>query len=167
MIAGIGIDVVEISRMQRAVDEWGETFLRKIFTPDELAYAHARKNPTPHIAARFAVKEAVAKALATGWSGGFRWKDVEVENDSSGKPTVALYGRAKELLQAHVKQIVYLHEWTPSDVDPKMDSQKKAEYKKVTARLDTRQICIADPRAEWAVSALRKKSQLRRAHRTR
>ena len=99
MIAGIGIDVVEISRMQRAVDEWGETFLRKIFTPDELAYAHARKNPTPHIAARFAVKEAVAKALATGWSGGFRWKDVEVENDSSGKPTVALYGRAKELLQ--------------------------------------------------------------------
>jgi dCMP deaminase len=68
------------------------------------------------------------------------------------------FGCAKELLQAHVKQIVYLHEWTPSDVDPEMDSQKKAEYQKVTARLDTRQHCIADPRAEWAVSALRKKS---------
>jgi len=77
------------------------------------------------------------------------------------------FGCAKELLQAHVKQIVYLHEWTPSDVDPEMDSQKKAEYQNITARLDPRQICIADPRAEWAVSALRKKSELRRTHRTR
>ena len=98
MIVGIGIDVVEISRMQRAVDTWGEVFLSKIFTRDELSYAHSKKNPTPHIAARFAVKEAVAKALATGWSGGFRWKDVEVENDNSGKPAVVLYGRIKELL---------------------------------------------------------------------
>jgi dCMP deaminase len=68
------------------------------------------------------------------------------------------FGCAKELLQAHVKQIVYLHDWTPSDVDPEMDSQKKAEYQKLTARFDTKQLCIADPRAEWAVSALRKKS---------
>src|SRR5215510_414218 len=98
MIVGIGIDVVEISRMKRAVDSWGDVFLNKIFTRDELTYAHSKKNPTPHIAARFAVKEAVAKALATGWSGGFRWKDVEVENDDSGKPTVALYGNVKNLL---------------------------------------------------------------------
>ena len=53
------------------------------------------------IAARFAVKEAVAKALATGWSGGFRWKDVEVENDPSGKPAVILHGRVKELLRGN------------------------------------------------------------------
>ncbi|HEV8538345.1 MAG TPA: holo-ACP synthase [Bacteroidota bacterium] len=98
MIQGIGIDVVEVSRVQRAINQWGIIFLHKIFTPRELAYAESKKNPTPHIAARFAVKEAVAKALSTGWSGGFRWKDVEVENDVSGKPSVLLYGRVKELL---------------------------------------------------------------------
>jgi holo-[acyl-carrier protein] synthase len=98
MIEGIGIDVVEVSRVQRAIDSWGNVFLGKIFTPQELDYARSKKNPTPHIAARFAVKEAVAKALATGWSGGFRWKDVEVENDAAGKPAVVLYGRVKELL---------------------------------------------------------------------
>ena len=99
MIKGIGIDVVEIKRMQRAIDAWGSVFLDKIFTPQELSYARSRKNTTHHIAARFAVKEAVAKALATGWSGGFRWKDIEVQNDSSGKPSVLLYGHVKGLLK--------------------------------------------------------------------
>lgn len=98
MIEGIGVDVVEIPRMQRAIDTWGNFFLQKIFTEREIGYANSRKHPTPHIAARFAVKEAVAKALSTGWSGGFRWKDVEVENSASGKPSVILYGRMKELL---------------------------------------------------------------------
>ena len=98
MIEGIGIDVVEIPRMQRAIDAWGDHFLNKIFTDRELGYARSKKNPTHHIAARFAVKEAVAKALSTGWSGGFRWKDVEVENDPAGKPSVILYGRVKDLL---------------------------------------------------------------------
>src|SRR5947209_1729513 len=99
MIMGVGIDVVEISRFARAVDEWGNLFLGRIFTAQELAYARSKKNPTPHIAGRFAVKEAVAKALSTGWSGGFRWKDVEVEHDPSGKPSVILYGRVKDMLQ--------------------------------------------------------------------
>ncbi len=99
MIGGIGVDVVEIPRIQRAIDEWGATFLEKIFTPRELAYANARKNATQHIAGRFAVKEAVAKALATGWSGGFRWKDVEVENDTAGKPSVLVHGHVAELLK--------------------------------------------------------------------
>lgn len=69
------------------------------------------------------------------------------------------FGCAKELLQAHVTQIVFLHEWTPSDVDPEMQRQKNAEYEKVSARLDTKQLPITDPRAEWAVSALRLKTQ--------
>jgi holo-[acyl-carrier protein] synthase len=98
VIEGIGIDVVEITRLQQAVDTWGDVFLNKIFTTNEIRYARSKKDPLPHIAARFAVKEAVAKALATGWSGGFRWKDVEVENDPSGKPCVVLYGRMKDLL---------------------------------------------------------------------
>src|SRR5438093_509073 len=101
MIMGIGVDVVEISRFARAVDRWGNTFLGRIFTTQELDYSRSKKNPTPHIAARFAVKEAVAKALSTGWSGGFRWKDVEVEHDVSGKPSVVLYGRVKDLLRGN------------------------------------------------------------------
>lgn len=99
MIEGVGVDVVEIPRMQRVIDTWGSAFLKKIFTNNELKYAQSKKNPTPHIAARFAVKEAVAKALTTGWSGGFRWKDVEIINDTSGKPTIVLYGNVKELLK--------------------------------------------------------------------
>jgi holo-[acyl-carrier protein] synthase len=99
MIEGIGVDVVEITRMQKAIDEWGNTFLEKIFTEKELSYARARQNSVQHFAGRFAVKEAVAKALTTGWSEGFRWKDVEIENDKSGKPSVKLYGHVADLLR--------------------------------------------------------------------
>ena len=99
MIEGVGIDVVEVPRMARTIGEWGEAFLEKIFTVRELSYSQARKDPTHHFAARFAVKEAVAKALSTGWASGFRWKDVEVENNASGKPSVVLYGRVGELLK--------------------------------------------------------------------
>jgi holo-[acyl-carrier protein] synthase len=103
MIRGVGVDVVEIGRMQETINRWGETFLQKIFTEREISYANTHKNPTHHIAARFAVKEAVAKALSIGWSGGFRWKDVEVANDPSGKPDVALYGSLKDhLAGSHV-----------------------------------------------------------------
>ncbi|HTK81245.1 MAG TPA: holo-ACP synthase [Bacteroidota bacterium] len=112
MIVGIGVDVVEISRMERAVERWGQVFLDKIFTREELTYSQSKKNPIPHIAARFAVKEAVAKALATGWSGGFRWKDVEVENDKSGKPAVTLYGHVKELLQGSSIMVSISHSET-------------------------------------------------------
>jgi len=66
------------------------------------------------------------------------------------------FGCGKELLQARVTRIVYLHPWTPSDVDPEMDSQKKAEYERLLARLDTKRLYVDDPRAQWAVTALRK-----------
>jgi holo-[acyl-carrier protein] synthase len=99
MIEGIGVDVVEIPRIQKAITRWVNIFLHKICTDQELAYAKSKANPTPHIAARFAVKEAVAKALSTGWSGGFRWKDIEVENDALGKPSVILHGHVKEILR--------------------------------------------------------------------
>ena len=98
MVKGIGIDVVEIRRMEEVVSTWGSRFLNRVFTDTELEYAHARKNPIYHIAGRFAVKEAVAKALATGWAKGFRWKDVEVNNDPAGKPSVRLRGVVEVLL---------------------------------------------------------------------
>lgn len=67
------------------------------------------------------------------------------------------FGCAKELVQAHVANVVYLHPWVPTDVDPVMDRKKKAEYAKITTRTDIRQLSIEDPRAEWAVTSLRKK----------
>ncbi len=98
MIQGVGIDVVDLPRMAETVDRWGERFLGKIFTEKEVRYAQSRRYSVQHIAGRFAVKEAVAKALTTGWSGGFRWKDVEVENDALGKPSVRLHGHVRTLL---------------------------------------------------------------------
>jgi|WetSurMetagenome_2_1015567.scaffolds.fasta_scaffold318384_2 holo-[acyl-carrier protein] synthase len=98
MIVGIGTDIVEIYRFKKTVTEWGKHFLEKVFTENELRYAHSRKDFIQHLAARFAAKEAVAKAISTGWSKGFRWKDVEIQNELSGKPSVTLFGRMKELL---------------------------------------------------------------------
>jgi holo-[acyl-carrier protein] synthase len=92
MVEGLGVDIIEIDRVKGVVEAWGDHFLHKIFTDGEIAYARSKKNSVQHLAARFAVKEAVAKALATGWQGGFRWKDIEVGNDANGKPTVALSG---------------------------------------------------------------------------
>lgn len=101
MISGIGIDVVEIDRMKKIINEYGNTFLEKIFTKNELSYAQSKKEYVQHLAARFAAKEAVAKAISTGWSGGFRWKDVEVNNDESGKPTITLSGKIEETFKHH------------------------------------------------------------------
>ena len=109
MVEGIGVDVVEIPRIEKTIARWGNVFLKKIFTDREIEYAQARKNTAHHIAGRFAVKEAVAKALTTGWSGGFRWKDVEVENSPSGKPSVILHGNAKKRLSGSIIQISISH----------------------------------------------------------
>jgi holo-[acyl-carrier protein] synthase len=98
MIVGIGTDVVEIFRFKKTVNDWGNHFLEKVFTENELTYAHSRKDFIQHLSARFAAKEAVSKAISTGWSKGFRWKDVEIMNELSGKPTVTLSGNMKELL---------------------------------------------------------------------
>lgn len=99
MIQGIGVDIIEIARIQSSIEEFGDTFLLKIFTESEIAYCRARKNPVQHFAARFAAKEAVSKALSTGWSGEFEWKNVEVTNELSGKPTVTLHGTTAEALK--------------------------------------------------------------------
>ena len=105
MIQGIGVDIIEIERIESSIDRFGENFLRKIFTEAEIAYCRSRKKPAQHFAARFAAKEAVSKALSTGWSGEFEWKNVEVSNELSGKPTVILHGRTADALR---KSVIYL-----------------------------------------------------------
>jgi holo-[acyl-carrier protein] synthase len=100
MIRGIGVDIIEIARIQKSVDQSGERFLQKIFTSNEIMYCMSKHNRYQHLASRFAAKEAVSKALATGWSGDFAWKDVEVMNDGAGKPQITLYGKLRDRLAA-------------------------------------------------------------------
>jgi len=92
-----GIDLVECSRLAEVVQRHGERFLKRVFTPGELAYCRGRKREIEHLAGRFAAKEAVLKVLGTGWRGGIAWTDVEVANAPSGAPGVALSGRCREI----------------------------------------------------------------------
>ena len=91
----VGVDIAEIDRIRAVVERWGERFLRRIYTEGERAYC--RKRP-PQLAARFAAKEAVMKALGTG-TRGVGWKDIEVCREKSGAPTVRLHGRAMKRAQ--------------------------------------------------------------------
>ncbi len=91
MIQGIGVDVVDVARMKSILTEQGAAFIDRVFTDTEVTYCRAKANPEQHFAARFAAKEAVSKAMQTGWSGIFRWKDVEVVNEPSGAPKILLY----------------------------------------------------------------------------
>lgn len=98
MIFGIGIDIIEIERIKKSIEKFDEIFLNKIFTQTELDYCQSKKNKYQHYAARFAAKEAIAKALATGWSKGFRWKDIDIYNEKSGMPNVRLSGNLETFL---------------------------------------------------------------------
>lgn len=98
MILGVGVDILEIARMRETLERQGDAFVERVFTPGEAAYCRARGKPYQHFAARFAAKEAVSKALATGWSGTFSWRDVEVANDPSGRPVVVPGGALASVL---------------------------------------------------------------------
>lgn len=99
MVLGIGIDIVEVRRISRAL-QGGDEMANRVFTESEREYCHARKNKFQHFAGRFAAKEAALKALGTGWQEGIRWKDVEVVPGELGKPLLNFRGRAKEILEA-------------------------------------------------------------------
>lgn len=97
MIVGTGVDLVKISRIQEMTARWGSRFLDRVFTPTEQAYCLRRKLPAIHLSARFAVKEAMLKALGTGLRMGTKWKEIETVNNESGKPEVLLSGRTGQL----------------------------------------------------------------------
>lgn len=97
MIVGIGTDIVEIVRIKEAVEK-NSNFIDKLFTKNEQQYLKSRNMRPEYIAGRFAAKEAVVKALGTGFSG-FEFKDVEIDRTASGKPIVVLKGKAKQIAQ--------------------------------------------------------------------
>ncbi|MCE9528656.1 MAG: holo-ACP synthase [Planctomycetales bacterium] len=96
-ILGIGTDIIETLRIAQMIEKHGELFLNRVYTPHEIEYCSARKAATQHYAGRFAAKEAVLKALGTGWTRGIQWRDIEVHNDLGGKPSIVLSGGAYEL----------------------------------------------------------------------
>jgi len=95
MIAGTGIDIIKVERIKTAVDRWGQNFLRKVFTDNEIKYAKSRRFSSEHLAARFATKEAVLKAFGDDkW---VDWKNIEISHAKSGKPEVKLSGYLDKL----------------------------------------------------------------------
>jgi holo-[acyl-carrier protein] synthase len=101
MVLGLGTDLIETRRVQESIDRFGERFLERIFTAGEIAYCQRKKkNAAESFAARFAAKEAGAKALGTGISRGVSWKEFEVRRATSGQPSLHLSGRAAELAES-------------------------------------------------------------------
>lgn len=101
MIVGLGTDIVEIVRIGEMIDRHGEAFLNRIYTPDEIRYCQKRKHYNEAFAGRWAAKEAVMKALGTGFIRGIGWQDIEILAEKSGKPFVNIRGGAGE----HAKKI--------------------------------------------------------------
>jgi holo-[acyl-carrier protein] synthase len=104
MVLGIGIDIIEIKRIKKSVDRFGDRFLKKIYTAIELEYCLKKKNKYQHFAARFAAKEAIYKALSNDTKEVYSWQDVEIYNEVNGLPKVKFYGTLKDYLN-HGKEL--------------------------------------------------------------
>mgnify|MGYP005837732719 CR=1 FL=1 len=98
MLKGIGLDIVDVSRIKKAAEKWEKSFLQKVFTQAELSYCLGKKASYQSLAARFAAKEAAVKALGIGFQG-VTWQDIEVTNDALGKPALILKGKALEIAE--------------------------------------------------------------------
>lgn len=100
MVIGLGTDLIEIERVRQSAERFGKRFLERVFTPDEVAYCYSKKSFAESLAARFAAKEAAAKALGTGISRGVGWKEFEVRRKPGHRPEMHLSGRAAEIAAA-------------------------------------------------------------------
>lgn len=96
-LLGTGVDLVEVERIRRSVEQFGQKFLERVFLPDEIVYCQSMRSCITHYAARFAAKEAVSKAFGTGIGEQINWTDIEVRRKASGEPFVVLHGNGKEL----------------------------------------------------------------------
>lgn len=96
-VIGHGIDLIENERIESVWKQHPDRFLNRILTSGERRYCERKKNPVPHIAGRFAAKEAILKMIGTGWRGQISWSDIEIGNDAAGQPHVALSGHTREV----------------------------------------------------------------------
>jgi holo-[acyl-carrier protein] synthase len=98
-IIGIGTDITECLRIARMIERHGELFIDRVYTSEETKYCQSRKQATQHFTGRWAAKEAILKALGTGWRRGISWRDIEVRNEPGGKPVVAVRGGVKDVVE--------------------------------------------------------------------
>ncbi len=118
MIIGVGTDLADIQRIEQTLEKFGNRFLNRIYTEQEIKAAFRRKNPAARLAQRWAAKEACSKALGTGLRQGVFWKDMEVNHLPSGQPTMKLTGGA----------LARLNKLTPKNFLPKIDVSLTDEY---------------------------------------
>jgi holo-[acyl-carrier protein] synthase len=104
MVLGIGIDIIEIERIKKSINQFGDKFLNKIYTKTEIDYSFKKTNKYQHFAARFAAKEAIYKALSNDTNEVYSWQDVEIYNEVNGLPKVKFYGSLKDYLN-HGKEL--------------------------------------------------------------
>jgi len=97
MIYGIGVDLVKIKRLEKAIQRWGDRFVSRVFTPDEMTFCYNRVSSASAFSLRFAAKEAFAKALGLGMKKGVRWCDIEVFHFPEGRPGLKIHGRSSEI----------------------------------------------------------------------
>jgi holo-[acyl-carrier protein] synthase len=100
MIYGVGIDMVEVSRIDKAMKRWGDRFLNRVFTEGEIEYCHRKAEAPSRYALRFAAKEAFSKAIGLGFRDGLRFRDIEVIRHPSERPCLSLHARARELWES-------------------------------------------------------------------
>jgi holo-[acyl-carrier protein] synthase len=98
-VLGVGVDLVECARIQRAIDRFGDRFLHRVFTDGEIKYSMSMKFPARHLAARFAAKEAVSKAFGTGIGKAMGWRDIDIRKKPTGEPFLVFSGPAKQLAE--------------------------------------------------------------------
>jgi len=96
-VIGIGVDLIECARIQHSIDRFGDRFLHRVFTDSEIEYSMSMKFPERHLAARFAAKEAVAKAFGTGIGKAMGWRNIDIRKKESGEPFLIFSGPAQEL----------------------------------------------------------------------
>jgi holo-[acyl-carrier protein] synthase len=108
MILGVGIDIIEVARIESSYQRFGDRFLNRILLPAEISYCLSHKAPGPFLAARFAAKEAISKAFGTGIGAELGWQDMEVRRKESGEPFVVLHGGGQELLKSRGARVVLI-----------------------------------------------------------
>src|SRR5687767_7793874 len=108
MIIGLGIDLIEVSRIEAAWQKFGERFINRVLLPPEISYCLSHRRPGPYIAARFAAKEAASKAFGTGIGALLSWHDLEVSRKDSGEPFLIFHGKARELFEKRAGSAVHL-----------------------------------------------------------
>jgi holo-[acyl-carrier protein] synthase len=98
MVLGLGIDIIEVSRIQSSFEKFGERFVNRILRPEEIRYCLSHRAPAPFLAVRFAAKEAISKAFGTGIGSQLGWLDMEIRHRESGEPYVVLHGGGSALM---------------------------------------------------------------------